>query len=233
MSYSWHLHGLYRIIFILWVSKLRLRELRAIQWLGSRFQPWSVVLAHVPSSVSSCLPNISSLIIIIAHFAVFCLAENCDLSIVFSPGLTFEIASSGCWLSNMGFQMRQLEDGRRWPSLCQVDEIVPELGMKSCAEGHPLVPSGLFFSLMDCFLVCCQALNVLAQPADGSVTADGQCSCWSGARGFGWCLLLKSAARVSPEGRRGSSPCFHRRSWSHLQKLVLIIFFLFLVAPGP
>lgn len=42
----------------------------------------------------------------------------------------------------------------------------------------------------------------------------------------------ESAARFSLEGRQGSCPWSHWRSWLHLQKLVLIIFFPFMVAPS-
>lgn len=69
--------------------------------------------------------------------------------------------------------------------------MVSELGMKSCKEGHLPVPSDLlFFSLMDCFLVCCQTPNVLTRSTDGSFAEDRYCSCRSGTQDLRWCPLL-------------------------------------------
>lgn len=99
-----------------------------------------------------------------------------------------------------GLSLRSLEDGRGWPSLCQADETVSELGTKSCAEGHLPVPSGLFISLIDCFVVCCQALEC-AGSAHGRMGRSGravQLQAWC-ARPRG--LLLDSAARFAPGGK--------------------------------
>lgn len=122
--------------------------------------------------MSSRLPGTSSFVIIIAHFAVFCLAGKYDLSTVFffSPRPNFWNSQ---WTEQHWLSAEASRRWKGWPSLCQADETVPELGTKSCAEGHLPVPSGLFISLIDCFVVCCQALSC-AGSAHGRIGRSGR-----------------------------------------------------------
>lgn len=107
-------------------------------------------------------------------------------------------------------------------------KIITELGMKSSKEGHLRAPFGLFFSLMYCFLIFCQTLSFWLSPQTDQQQRIGNTAAGLVHRALDGAYYLICSQNFS---RREARQRFlgHWRSWPHLWKLVLIIFFLFSV----